>query len=140
MAKQAVQRFINKSKNLGDFILSSFRFENLDEIFKQFKTAEFGRLNHKQKSELVNRALLDLILKAPDTFLLVAIIEYIDKVGRENILINYVLTSFELWLNQFSALSDEENYRVRGKVVGKGIPRDEYQLLFPIGMGKVHPG
>lgn len=140
MAKQTLQRFINKSKNLGDFILSAYRFENLDEIFKQFKTAEFARLNHKQKSELVNRALLDLILKAPDTFLLIAIIEYIDKVARENVLINYVLTSFELWLNQFSALSDEENYRVRGKIVGKGIPRDEYQLLFPIGMGKVHPG
>ncbi len=140
MAKQTLQRFVNKSKNLGDFVLSAYRFENLDEVFRPFKTADFERFNHKQKSDLVNRALLELILKAPDTFLLIAMIEYMDKIARENILINYVLNSFELWLNQFSGLSEEENYRVRGKIIGKEIPRDEYQVLFPIGMGKVHPG
>lgn len=140
MVKQVEKRFVGKSKNLGDFILSAYRFENLDEVFKQFKTPEFFRLNHKQKSDLVNRALLDLILSAPDTFLLIAVVEYIDKVNRENVLINYVLMSFELWLNQFSDIPNNENYRVRGKIVGKGIPRDEYQVLFPIGMGKVYPG
>jgi len=140
MVKQVEQRFVGKSKNLGDFILSAYHFENLDEVFKQFKAPEFFRLNHKQKSDLVNRALLDLILSSPDTFLLIAVVEFIDKVNRENVLINYVLMSFELWLNQFSGISDDENYRVRGKIVGKGIPRDEYQVLFPIGMGKVHPG
>lgn len=140
MAKQTQQRFITKAKHLGDFILTAYRFENLDEIFKQFRTAEFGKLNHKQKSELVNRALFDLILKAPEGFLLIAVVEYIDQVGRENVLINYTLASFELWLNQFSGASDDENYHVRGKIVGKGVPRDEYQILFPIGMGKVHAG
>ncbi|MBS0629803.1 MAG: hypothetical protein JSS30_06220 [Verrucomicrobia bacterium] len=131
---------MNKSKNLGDFVLSAYRFENLDEIFRQFKTQEFSRFNHKQKSDLVNRALLELIVKAPDTFLLIAILEYLDKIARENVIINYLLTSFELWLNQFSGLTAEENYNVRGKIVGKRIPRDEYQLLFPVGMGKIHPG
>ena len=140
MVKQVEQRFVGKAKNLGDFILAAYHFENLEEVFKQFKTAEFSRYNHKQKSDLVNRVLLDLILNAPETFLLIAVVEYIDKVNRENVLINYVLMSFELWLNQFSGLPDDQNYLVRGKIVGKGIPRDEYQVLFPIGMGKVHPG
>jgi hypothetical protein len=112
MVKQ-VERFVSKSKNLGDFILTAYHFENLDEVFKQFKTAEFFRFNHKQKSDLVNRALLDLILNAPETFLLIAVVEYIDKVNRENVLINYVLMSFELWLNQFSGLPDDQNYLVR---------------------------
>jgi len=140
MAKKTEHRFINRSKHLGDFVLSPYRFENLDEVFKKFKTEAFNRLNHKQKSEQINRTLLDLILAAPDAFLLIAVIEYLDRVTQENLLINYVFNSFELWLNQFSGLNDDESYRIRGKIVGKGIPRDEYQTLFPVGMGKVHPG
>lgn len=48
--------------------------------------------------------------------------------------------SFEFWMNQFSGLSIEEQLAVRGKITGKLIPRDAYQLFFPIGMDKFYPG
>lgn len=139
--KQLPKHFISKAKELGDFVLYPYRFENISSLFKVFKTPEYKRLNHKQKSEKVNRILLEQIEKGPEScFLLIAVIEFIDKVARENILINYTFASFELWLNQLSRLSEEENYKVRAKIVGKWIPRDAYQILFPVGMGKIHSG
>jgi len=138
--KKTDSRPISRADRLGDYVLSPYRFENLDEVFKEFKGPEYAKLNHKNKSERVNQALLKLLREAPDSFLLIAVIEFIDKVAREDVLINYSLTSFEIWLNQFSDLSDAENYLLRAKIVGKNIPRDEYQLLFPVGMGKIHPG
>ncbi|NGX37857.1 MAG: hypothetical protein K1000chlam2_01020 [Chlamydiae bacterium] len=130
-----------QAKDLGDFVLNVYHFENLHEIVKAFKNPQYKRLNHKEKSEQVNRSLLDLVKGAPEEiFLLAAVIEYIDVIGREKVLMNYALSSFELWLNQFSGLSESDNYEVRAKIVGKWVPRDEYQILFPVGMGKVHPG
>ncbi|NGX39907.1 MAG: hypothetical protein KR126chlam1_01244 [Chlamydiae bacterium] len=136
------KRPISKAEFLGDYVLSPFHFEGLDGIFKGFHSEDFSKLNHKEKSERVNHALLELILAAPEGsgFLLIAVLFFIDRVHKEELLVGYNLSSFELWLNQFSGLGFQENYKVRGKVVGKWVPRDEYQILFPIGMGKVHPG
>ena len=132
---------ISKAKTLGDFILNPYRFENLQKAINEIKSQDYNNLNHIQKSERINRTLLNLILEAPERiFLLMAVIEFIDLVGRENVLIHYSMSSFEIWLNQSSGLSEQENYQVRGKIVGKGVPRDEYQILFPIGMGKMHAG
>ena len=139
--KKSAHRPISQAKFLGDFVLNPVRFEALDSAIREFKTEDYVRLNHKEKSERVNRALLQLILDVPDnSFLLIAVIEFIDQIARENILINYAMSSFEIWLNQFSGLTDEDNYRVRAKIVGKWVPRDEYQAIFPVGMGKIHPG
>lgn len=132
---------LSHAKYLGDFLLKPFHFENLERVFPPFRTPEFQNFNHKQKSDHVNRKLLDLIEKAPkQVFLLIGVLEFIDKINRDGILINYTLSSFEIWLNQFSELSEDENYRVRSKIVGKWIPRNDYQQLFPIGMGKIYPG
>ena len=59
---------------------------------------------------------------------------------EESDLPHYSFSNFELWLNQFSGLSFEENYRIRAKIAGKWIERRDYQTLFPIGMGKVYEG
>lgn len=141
MAKKQLKRPISRAEQLGDFVLSSYLFDGLDDVMLSFQTDEFVKLNHKQKSDRVNKALLELIMNAPEgTFLLIAVLGFIDRLARESVLINYNLTSFEIWLNQFSGLSNVENLHVRGKIVGKWVPRDEYQRLFPIGMGKIHPG
>jgi hypothetical protein len=139
--KDTSNRSIINAEFLGDCALAPHRFENLEAIFSFFRSEEYLRLNHKFKSEKVNQTLLEQILKAPDgIFLLPAVIDFIDQIARNDFLIHYTLASFEIWLNQFSTLSERENYQVRAKIVGKGIPRDEYQILFPIGMGKIHPG
>ncbi|HSX04225.1 MAG TPA: hypothetical protein VLG76_05795 [Rhabdochlamydiaceae bacterium] len=132
----------SSATNLGDFILVPDHFEGLDKTIEEFRSKEFKRSGDKQKSEQVNRILLDYIRKAGyPKFLLIAVVHYIDQVNREKVLDNpYTFSNFELWLNQFSELTPEENYLVRAQIVGKWVPRDEYQLFFPIGMDKVHQG
>jgi hypothetical protein len=126
---------------LGDHPIGKHRFSNLDAAFKKFEASKFLSLSDRARSEQVNAALCELIQKEPEPcFLLYAVLEFIERVEREKILSHYTFTSFELWLNQFSNLSFEENARIRGKIAGKWIPRGEYQKLFPIGMGKVYEG
>ncbi len=98
-------------------------------------------MRDRQKSDQVSRVLLELILKEKDPcFLLYPVLEFIRKVDDEGIVSHYSFAIFELWLNQFSGLSSEENLYIRGKIAGKWIPREEYQVLFPIGMGKMYEG
>ncbi len=130
-----------EAQDLGDFKISFQKFENLPRIFKEFQSKEFQRLNDKQKHERVSHVLCDLILKAKTPcFLLSAVLDYIDQINAIKVIEPYAFFHFELWLNQFSHLSEAENALVRAKITGKWVPRDEFQILFPIGMGKVYPG
>ncbi len=130
-----------KEKHLGDFEISFFKFEDLPSALKRFGSAEFLELNDKLKSERVNHLLYELISSVETPcFLLPAVLDYIQQINAAQVLDSYAFFHFELWLNQFSHLSDEENYLIRAKIAGKWIPRDEFQRLFPIGMGKVYPG
>lgn len=131
----------NAESHLGDFLVPKESFPKLKSILADFKGAAFERLNISQKTERVSRALLDCILEAPQpAFLLPCVVEYLERVEAEQILEHYTFANFELWLNQLSGLSAEENYRVRARIVGKWVPRGEYQMLFPVGMGKSYPG
>jgi len=129
------------NKHLGDFQVPIVKFENASQIFKEFGTPSFKKLSEQQKSERVNRILLDWIQdrKTP-CFLLPAVLDYIDRIHALGIFESYAFLHFELWLNQFSGLTDEENLFIRGKITGKWVPREAYQIIFPIGMGKTYPG
>ena len=127
---------------LGDFPLSLVSFSTLDAAFATLESQDFKALDNRKKFNNVNRLLLDCILaESPPCFLLPATLEYIGRVNREKLLLEpYHLLSFEFWLNHYSNLTGEENRQVRCKIVGKNIPRDEYQLFFPIGMNKTLAG
>lgn len=126
---------------LGDYSFTQTVFPNLSSVFAEFYHADFKKLNDRQRSERVNRALLQLIKSESDPcFLLSPVLDFVEKVDKEGILGHYTFNSFELWLNQFSGLSLEENLYIRGKIAGKWVPREEYQFLFPIGMGKIYEG
>ncbi len=117
--------------HLGEHSLAKSTFGGLDAVFKDLKP----------DSESVNRALLALIQKAPEpAFLLSAVLHFVEMVDQKGLLEKYTLTTFELWLNQHSGLSFEDNRRIRAKIVGKWLDRGAYQGLFPIGMGKVYEG
>ncbi len=130
----------SSGKHLGDFSLPRESFEELEEIFASFGKDDFFHLNDRQKNERVDRALLHLIQTSKHKFLLIPILDYIHRINKEKVLDHYTFSSFELWLNQFSGLSSEENLAVRGKVTGRWVPREEYQVFFPIGMDKYYPG
>jgi len=117
------------------------RFQNLSKILAKFKKPDFTKLERSERYNQVNETLLECIQKEKEPcFLLPAVLDFIDQVSEEKQLHTYTLNSFEFWLNQFSRLSDQENLRIRAKIAGRHIPRDDYQTLFPIGMGKRYPG
>ena len=129
----------DKSNLLGDCTIS---FKNLigEEEALEKLSQEFPSLsNDKEKIDAIASSLYQCILNTDSSFLLCAIIRFIDQV-RQVIYPEFIFADFELWLNQFSLVSPEENYRIRGHIMGKYIPREEYQIYFPIGMNKRFSG
>ncbi|OGN54989.1 MAG: hypothetical protein A2098_02415 [Chlamydiae bacterium GWF2_49_8] len=130
-----------KGKYLGDYEIPPLLFSGLKEALKEFQEKAFLDLGERERNNRINEVLLSLICQESScSFLLIAIIHFIDEVKRANLLEHYSISHFELWLNQFSGLSSDENYRIRAKIVGKHVPRAAYQTLFPIGRDKIYPG
>jgi hypothetical protein len=131
----------SSSALLGDVSLPVQKFARLKEILTALQTPAFLSLNAWEKEQRVSASLCALIQeeKAP-CFALPAVVDYVAAILKAGLLESYTFSHFELWLNQFSSLSADENAQVRSKIVGKGIPRSAYQHLFPIGMDKVYPG
>jgi hypothetical protein len=129
------------SSTLSERIFFPQLFPTIDEEIKVLQTPDFLNLTLRKRFRQINQTLHRLIQEAPpQTFLLSAVLNYIDRVNQEKVLIDFNFAFFEFWLNNFSGLSETENYEIRAKIVGKYIPREEYQAFFPIGMGKVYPG
>ncbi len=127
--------------HLGDYVLSKESFPKLDAAWKELKKPAFKALTEQKKFGRVCRLLLDLIEKAPEgSFLLIPVLDFIEKIHQDMILEHFHFNNFELWLNQFSGLSAKENHYIRGKIAGRFVPREAYQVLFPVGMGKVYAG
>jgi hypothetical protein len=127
---------------LSDDISSSEIFPNIDQIIQRFREPAFSSLTIRKRFRQINQTLYELIHEAPpQAFLLSAVLDFLTRVNQEKIL-NEILNfaSFEFWLNNFSSLSESENYEIRAKIVGKFIPREEYQVFFPIGMANTYPG
>ena len=131
-----------KKRLLGECVPKLQTFVDLEETLLKFRVANFRSLSSRKKFVRISKALLQLIEDhGTPCFLLGAVLHFIDRVNEEKLADEpYSLTGFELWLNQFSALSMEEILTVRGKIVGRLIPRDEYQVFFPVGMGKTYQG
>lgn len=127
---------------LGECIPTLPKFPNIEAAFRQFHTDEFHSLPSRKKFKHVCTALLDYLQAVPTPcFLLAGVLEFIGRVNGDKLLDEpFSLTLFELWLNHFSRLSPDEILKVRGKIVGRYIPRDEYQAFFPVGMGRMFPG
>lgn len=138
----AEQQSKPESNTLGNIDLVLDRFPEMDQTFAEFKTPLFRSLPYRKRFKKINHALLTYIESAKEpAFLLAAVLDYISLVNKENLLEDrYTFRSFEFWLNQFSKLNKTDNYRIRGKIAGKFIPRDDYQAFFPIGMGKSYRG
>ena len=119
-------RSISRAKFLGDFVLTTYQFEGIDSAFEAFHSKDFTDLSSWQKEDKINVALLHLIQSASGpAFLLIPALSFIDRIVRENIFEAYSFASFELWINHHANLSADENYQVRGKKVGKYVPRNE---------------
>ena len=130
-----------QNQKLGDYSLRLSHFPDLKAALHALKDAQFLHLLEKDRMDKINQLLLQLIKDVkPPCFLLAAVNEFIYFVNEYKWVKTYAFSQFEFWLNHFSNLTEEENYLIRAKIMGKFTPREGYQILFPIGMGKVHPG
>lgn len=110
---------------LGDY---NFEQKNLDIFANSAKNKDLDSFF---------QSIIQTILSINEpVFLLPALLHVFSKFEKEPV----SFSLFEFWMNQFSLLSLEEQLAVRGKISGKLIPRDAYQLFFPVGMDKYHPG
>lgn len=98
--------------------------------------------SQRRKIIAISATLLDWIKSSPaESFLLPQLSAQIALLNASKILDeHYHIIFFEFWLNNYSGLTPEENYRIRAKIAGKYLPRDEYQIFFPIGMNKTYSG
>ncbi|MBS3905369.1 MAG: hypothetical protein KGZ39_08605 [Simkania sp.] len=132
---------LNDKGKLGDWSPSPLAFHNIENIISELAAPEHLEQPETARFERVNATLLALIQKATTPcFLLPAVVDFMDRINAEKILDRYTMGSFELFLNVFASITSEENRLVRAKIAGKNIPRERYQNLFPVGMGKVFSG
>ncbi|MDN3507887.1 MAG: hypothetical protein P0S94_03080, partial [Simkaniaceae bacterium] len=116
-------------------------FDEIDHVIDSLKGKSFKAFNRVEKNHAVNEALANLIEKHDKRkFLLPEVIDFIARVAGSGIIDKYSFSEFELWLNQFSGMSQIKKQKLRALITGKNIPRDEYQAFFPIGMGKQYDG
>jgi hypothetical protein len=127
---------------IGDVLIPPTFFPKIEEKIADFRAKTFHELSSRHRFRLINSLLLSLIQEAKEgVFLLPAIVDYIRRINQLGVYEeSYNFSHFEFWLNLFSELSPEEKQSIRGKIVGKMIPRDSYQLFFPIGMQKSYSG
>ncbi len=125
------------SLSLGDFSLYLPRF-NIKELFNELLNSDFYKLSDRKRLEKLMRLLLEQVLEAPqESFLLAAVIEFLAQINEQHLLHEHLqFYHWEFWLNNFSGLNDQAQAHVRGKIVGKFVPRETYQPFFPIGTGK----
>lgn len=117
------------------------RFD-LEKIFAQFSSKIFQKASSRVKFAKVCKTLLKEIESAETPcFLLPSVLAFIDKVNELHVTDEpFSLSLFETWINHFSRKTFDQILQIRGKIVGRYIPREEYQVFFPVGMGKVLPG
>lgn len=132
---------MSEEKRLGDVSITLQQFSRLQEELDALATPLFLQMTPRQKEEKIHGLLLKLIQAEPTPcFLLGAVNAFILSVHQRGWVESYVFSHFEFWLNHSSGLNAEENFLVRAKISGRWVPREAYQLLFPIGMGKFYAG
>lgn len=129
-------------KELGEYRFKIESFPQLEQRLAPLRGSEWSNLPHRKRFKRVNKLLLDLIQEAPcPCFLLPAVIDYIEQINTLKVLNEpYTFALFELFLNQYSQISNQESLLIRGKIVGRFIPRNEYQAIFPVGGDTYYPG
>ncbi len=127
---------------IGEVPIELDHFRDLELLFAQFQSPDFKAKSSLERFCHVNEELVKLIQNIPSpAFLLAAVIDYIDRVNRYKIFKeNYHFNRFEFWLNCDPSLTPRQKYAIRAKIAGQHIPREDYQLFFPIGMGHSFSG
>lgn len=127
---------------MGNYPYLPFVFRDTEAKLSALGKKGFTGMPEHTKLHAICMLLVSLIRQEPiHVFLLPAVTHFLSEVNQKALLLYPIsIRRFELWLNHHSEISQEENYLIRAKIVGKFIPRADYQLYFPIGMNKVYQG
>lgn len=118
-----------EGSTLGTIVFTPGDFSK--DVYEEFDSPDFKKIPIIEKHNKISRTLFKAIQKEEgQVFLLPKVISFITYARK--FLDTYHLTSFEFWLNHQIDISEEEKHVVRGKIVGKLIPRSQYQNFFPI--------
>ncbi|MCH9611974.1 MAG: hypothetical protein S4CHLAM102_04540 [Chlamydiia bacterium] len=127
-------------EHIGDFEYSRESFSETEEFVQEISSPEFQKKNLREKYLAISNRLVQLILdQTGPVFCFPAAIDFVSRVRKE-VKFSYRFEDFEYALSHLCELSDEEKLFVRGRIVGKHLPRECYQSLFPVGLGQVYPG
>ena len=123
-------------------IESDLNEKEIASLAATFQTPEFNNQCQQEQFYTLCRS-LHVWIKEQKTpcFLLPKLSAIISAINELKILESpFRFSNFEMWLILFSDLSDSEKQAVRNKISGISMPRQAYQLLYPIEPGKYHSG
>ena len=111
-------------------------FNKIEQVIEQLKN-QLRELTEIQSYNLVHKTLFDLIFESKNNdFLLSCVVDYCARIDCLAVIeSNVSINSFEHWLNIYfenNYIDEEQVMLVRGKIVGKYIPRRDYFNSFPI--------
>ncbi len=125
---------------LGSLKMGKKSFDHCEKVVEEFIGPKFSSLNPFQKQLKIAARLLELIEASSSHFLLREVADFLSRIEAHNIFPGFTINVFETFLNHYLEIDEKRQYRVRAKIVGKHLPRGDYQVLFPIGMDKVYEG
>jgi hypothetical protein len=130
-----------KQTKLGDFNLTCPHLISHKLFITLCQDPAFQLKPFHDKLSCVFKTLTDEILAIRGSaFVLPSIVGLFEMLEKKKLLSGVLFAYYEFWLNQYSQLSPDEHEQVRGKICGKWIPRDHYQIYFPIGQNKTYFG
>ncbi len=127
---------------LGEFRFTSSRTQVFAGVWDTIQRPTFQTLSERAQWAEFHEGLLKAIKKTETpAFLLPELLDLYRRIQQQNLFHRPIaFIHFEFWLNHFSGLSFEEEREVRGKIVGKYLPREAFQGFFPVGMQQSYPG
>ena len=126
--------------SLGELKVEKKSFKQIEHKLGELSHSKWTLLNEYQKQLRISDLLLNCIREEKENFLLRQVSDFIERVNEKKLCEQYNIYIFETFINHYLNITDEENLRIRAKIAGKSIPRNEYQTLFPIGMDKYYEG
>ncbi|MBJ7449671.1 MAG: hypothetical protein JHC93_04860 [Parachlamydiales bacterium] len=129
------RRFDASTRRLAELVLETSPFVKIDTFIAPFQTPAFLEQELPEKRKQVSVALFSHIQKAETPcFLLPGLLQLIKQFSF------YHFSHFEQWLNLESGLTEQQEMEIRAKIMGKFMPRDDYQIYFPIGCNRYYWG
>jgi hypothetical protein len=126
---------------LGDYSLSISTPLNVKKILEWCKKSDSKNKNlHQRLDGFFHFLTQEIASITHSVFLLPTLSQLFEELKNDPFFGAIHFSHYELWLNQYSGLSKEANYKIRAMMCGKYIPRDFYQSYFPIGQNKTYFG